>query len=273
MEDSPTSFWRQMHAAGMINSKSFSLCFMHATSVAKEGTQAGSLTLGGADETIHLSPMIFAEQFDINGWFSVHVQNMFLKHPKKEEDEVIGNGKNETQSLLSMDGHRVEKLQVNIKQLNLGGIIVDSGTTESYFPSVSKLPFVKAFKNLMGFEFNAKLTKDDVHGVEDYPSLLIQLKGAINVSDDDLMDDNGKPRSGLADSLDLDNPNDVLLEIPPDQYMLWSARLKAYTNRFHMNDASHFGVLGANSMYRHDILFDTDKKRIGIARSDCVLPY
>ena len=272
MEDSPTSFWRQMHAAGMINSKSFSLCFMHSRSVAKEGTQAGSLTLGGADKTIHLSPMIFAEQYDINGWFSVHVQNMFLKHPKKEEDEVFENGKNKTQSLLSMDGHRVEKLEMNIKQLNLGGIIVDSGTTESYFPSVSKLPFEKAFENLMGFDFNAKLTKDDDHGVEDYPSLLIQLKGAINVSDDDLMDDNGKPRSGLADSLDLDNPNDVLLEIPPDQYMLWSARLKAYTNRFHMNDASHFGVLGANSMYRHDILFDPDKKRIGIAKSDCVLP-
>jgi hypothetical protein len=39
-----------------------------------------------------------------------------------------------------------------------------------------------------------------------------------------------------------------------------------------MDDASQFGVLGANTMYRHDILFDMDKNRIGIAKSDCILP-
>ena len=118
--------------------------------------------------------------------------------------------------------------------------------------------------------FDTPCTDYDIMDV--YPTILIQLKAAMIVADDELMDESSNPIAGLAGTLDLDNPNDVILEIPPDQYMLWSRKSNAYTNRFHMNGKYQFGILGANSMYRHDILFDMDKNRIGIAKSDCILP-
>ena len=49
------------------------------------------------------------------------------------------------------------------------------------------------------------------------------------VAEDELMDENSNPIAGLAGTL----PNDVILEIPPDQYMMWSGKAKAYKNRFH----------------------------------------
>ena len=276
MKNSASSFWRQMHAAGMIASKSFALCFTHSKSASREGTPAGALTLGGADKTMHSSPMVFAEHIPLNDRFAVYIQNMYLQHPKKKQEEGLEDGSssgNETGGpLIYRNDHRVLKMDVNSKHLNTGGVIVDSGTTESFFPSVVRLPFINAFKELMGFEFKPKVTNTDLDVMDVYPTILIQLKAAMIVADDELMDESSNPIAGLAGTLDLDNPNDVILEIPPDQYMLWSRKSNAYTNRFHMNGKYQFGILGANSMYRHDILFDMDKNRIGIAKSDCILP-
>jgi hypothetical protein len=277
MENSASSLWRQMHAAGMIASKRFALCFTHSQSYVKEGTPAGTMTLGGVDKTMHSSPMVFAEHIPLNDWFSVHIQNMYLQHPKNKEEEGLEDGSssgNETGGLLYRNDHRVLKMDVKSKDLNAGGIIVDSGTTESYLPAAVRLPFTNAFQELMGFEFKPQVTKNgtDYDIMDVYPTILIQLKAAMIVADDELMDESSNPIAGLAGTLDLDNPNDVILEIPPDQYMMWSGKSKAYKNRFHMDDASQFGVLGANTMYRHDILFDMDKNRIGIAKSDCILP-
>jgi hypothetical protein len=84
------------------------------------------------------------------------------------------------------------------------------------------------------------------------------------------MDENGIPLAGLAGEIDLDNPNDVILEIPPKNYMKWSSNAKSYTNRLHMTELSTYGVIGANAMFGHDILFDVDNQRLGFAKSDCV---
>lgn len=264
-----------MYDAGMITSKRFSLCFTHSELVSKKGVSAGTMSLGGADPTMHSSTMVYAENIPSNDWFSIKVQNMYLKHPKKM-DEIEGSSdfiRNATARLLLIDDHPVQKLDFNPELLSIGGVILDSGTTESYFPPYVKVPFVNAFKELMGFDFIPQVTKESNITVEaHYPTIIIQLKAAIQVEDSELMEDNGNPFRGLAGTLDLDHPNDVILEIPPDHYMLWSTKAQAFTNRFHMDDSSSVGVLGANSMYGNDILFDVDKNRIGIAKSNCILP-
>lgn len=274
MENSSTSFWNQMYAADMIASKSFSLCYQRPHQVSREGTQAGSITLGGTDKTMHSSPMVFAEHIDVDGKYSVYIQDMYLKHPRKEDEnsKSVDDATQES-SFQLMDGHRVVKMDVNASLLNMEGVIVDSGTTESYFPALVKLPFMKAFEQLMGFEFLPKISKDsskvtDAMEIE-YPTILIQMKAATTVADDELMDEKCAPLPGLAGILDLDHPNDVIFEITPEQYMLWSKNSDAYTNRFHLNDEFQFGILGANSMYGHNILFDMEKNRLGFAKSDC----
>jgi len=258
MENSDRSFWRQMYKAGMIASKRFALCFIHSKDILKKGSPAGAITLGGADKRMHTSPMIYAENRDLSGWFSVNVNGMYLKYQKDEGDD-----KDDAVE------PKVVKINLNFRTLNKAGVIVDSGTTESFFPSFVKVPFMEAFKELMGFDFLATLPKAGAIAVKDYPTIMIQLKAAVMVEDDELMDENDKPLAGMTGALDLDAPNDVLVEIPPEHYMLYRSSTKSYTNRFHMTDSSGFGVLGANSMYDHDILFDAEKNRIGYAKSKC----
>jgi hypothetical protein len=46
------------------------------------------------------------------------------------------------------------------------------------------------------------------------------------------MDENSNPIAGLAGTLDWDNPNNVILEIPPDQYIMWRVGKKGLHELF-----------------------------------------
>ena len=211
------------------------------------------MTLGGADERLHDSKMVYAEKQDIYGWYSVYINGVYLKYGDGESNES-----------------NTVKLDVDLKTLNGDGVILDSGTTKTYLSTALRNPFEKAFLRLMDFEFQNEVPeKDDIDPRTDYPTILLQLKGAINVVDDDLMDEKGRPLSGLSNSLDLDSPNDVILEIPPSHYMSYRSKDQSYINGFNMDDDDMAGVLGANSFSGYDILFDVVSKRIGFAKSNC----
>ena len=282
MENSERSFWHQMYKLGMISPKAFALCFAHADVASRDGTDAGAVTLGGANANMHTSPMVYADGIDIGGWYGVRINAVYLKYEKngngtvdtrKRMDEEGGN------TIHSQDGVEeateekptIVKLNIDLDRANSRGVIVDSGTTESYFPTHMNYPFQEAFQTLMGFGFKSMvLGNSGIIPETDYPTILIQLRAAPNVEDDSLMDENGIPLAGLAGEIDLDNPNDVILEIPPKNYMKWSSNAKSYTNRLHMTELSTYGVIGANAMFGHDILFDVDNQRLGFAKSDCV---
>ena len=237
----------------MIASRSFAICFTHSETVSKKGTPAGRITLGGADKSIHSSPMVYAEHREMNGWYEVVINGIYLKHQNSTETA------NETEP-------EIVKIKTRIRAMNMVGTILDSGTTETYFPSFLLGAFSKAFEELMGTKFSEKAS-GDVDIKKEFPTIMIQLKAAGNTTYEH--GDNSTALPGLAGSVDPENPNDVMLEIPPERYMLWRSSMKAYKSAFHMNDSSGFGVLGANSMYGHDILFDVENKRIGFAPSDC----
>jgi len=290
MENSSRSFWHQMYSAGMMSAKAFALCFTYADKISREGTDAGAVTLGGANEDMHTSPMVYADNIDLGGWYGVRINAVYLRYDKggngtvdtrRRMDEEGENSTNSTdeEDKDSQDGDEeateesptIVKLNIDLDRANSKGIIVDSGTTESYFPTHMNFPFQEAFKTLMGFDFKSQvLGSSGVNPETDYPTILLQLRAAPNVEDDGLMDENGVPLAGLAGEIDLDNPNDVILEIPPKNYMKWSKNSNSYTNRVHMTELSTYGVIGANAMFGHDILFDVDNKRVGFAKSDCV---
>jgi Eukaryotic aspartyl protease. len=238
MEDSDRAFWKQMYKAGAISSKAFALCYSHGDIIYRNGTDAGVITLGGSNPKLHQSPMVYAQYVQMDGWYGVHVSAMYLKS-NKDHDKVI-------------------QLDLNIKELNSEGIIVDSGTTDSIFPSMVYKPFQKAFKELLGYDFMERVPMkkhdDDIHPPRDYPIILIQLKAAHKVQDHELVDEKGHPLPGLAKDLDKNAPNDVILEILPEYYMTWSESSKKYKNRFRMDDDDGDGIIGANGMIGHDVL-------------------
>jgi hypothetical protein len=156
-------------------------------------------------------------------------------------------------------------LDIAETNLNTGGIIVDSGTTDTYFNGVISAKFRAAFKELTaGREYNNKKWDLQSGDLEALPTILIQLEGDL---------DSNKPLGdpanvvGLAGDMDAEHPYDIIIAIPPSHYMELDDSGK-YTPRFYDNE--HGGsVLGANVMMGHDVLFNVDKQIIGWAQSNC----
>jgi len=256
MEDTQTSFWRQMFDAGKGgDDKQFSLCFSRPLGAAREGTEAGAMTLGGTDTRLHSNPMVFASRTNKNGFFNVHVRKVYLRH---------GDGGESAQPL--DPNAKVIPLNVAESSLNSGGAIVDSGTTDTYFNNVISAEFRKAFKELSGGkQFNNKKWDLQSGELETLPTILVQLEGDLD-SNKPLGDDPAKV-VGLAGDLDADHPYDVIVAIPPSHYMELDSSGQ-YTPRFYDNE--HGGtVLGANAMMGHDVLFNIDKQVVGWAQSNC----
>jgi len=164
-----------------------------------------------------------------------------------------------------------KKLDLDIDAFNQMGIMVDSGTTESFLPSITEGPYQEAFEALMGTSFK-KVYKESFFSdkaVNDVlPTILLELRAAHNVEEPELRDEK-RPRHGLAGDLDNYSPNDVLFEIKPSNYLRLNKSKKEYRMRLHLNEASGFGVLGANVMFGYNILFDGENQRIGFAKSNC----
>lgn len=257
MENAKTSLWKQMYSAGkMGEEQKFSLCFSRPRQAARQGTEAGAMTFGGADTRLHKTDMVFSSQAGSkSGFFTVRIRSMYLRH---------GSG---GESAKSTDpAAKIINLKIPEADLNQGGVIVDSGTTDTYFNRKISTSFRNAFKQLSGTAFSHNgldLTTDDLSG---YPTILFQLYGdetenqAISGSDPNQV-------AGLVGDIDPDHPYDVMIAIPPSHYMEQDSTGK-YTARFYDTESGG-SVLGANAMMGHDIMFDVDNLRIGWAESDC----
>ena len=73
---------------------------------------------------------------------------------------------------------------------------------------------------------------------------------------------------GLAGDLDPTNPYDVILAVPASHYFEYDESDGRYTNRFYVDEGGGT-VLGANSIMGHDVFFDVEAGRIGLAESSC----
>jgi len=96
------------------------------------------------------------------------------------------------------------------------------------------------------------------------PTIVIQLEGHVR---------QGNPKApglvvnnpGLSDQT---YPQDIVVAMPPSHYMEYSLKSEKYTSRIYFNEGRG-GVLGANFMMGHDILFDVDNNRLGFSESEC----
>ncbi|VEU36151.1 unnamed protein product [Pseudo-nitzschia multistriata] len=270
MCDGKNAFWHQMYRAGKIHSKQFSLCFSRPPHSSREGTLAGAMTLGGTDERLHHHPMVYTTTRGTpsmlprrkkSGYFDVHVRKMYLRAGSGGESAATADP---SAIVLELSGAEL----IN----ELGGVIVDSGTTDSYFSSAIQMSLRENYKTLTGGASSFHHDKVSLTGEElaALPTLLIQMAGdeALNRA---VAEEHGGPAGvpGLAGDLDPEHPLDVIVAVPPSHYMehLSTGR---YQNRIYATEKYPDGsVLGANTMMGHDILFDPTQNRIGWAESSC----
>jgi hypothetical protein len=256
MENDNTAFWKQMYNKKAIPKPEFSLCFWRQDNADREGTGAGALTFGGVDKRLHASPMVFAENQKGSGFYAVHLNAIYLRE---------GGG----QSAQVDDMSKMHRLDISESSLNRGNVIVDSGTTDSYFTKDLASTFSSVWKQIMGNSYNhgpVSLTEEDIAAL---PTIIIVMQGHSGGVGDEVDADPNTVPGYVGNSFDGEfDPKDVVLAIPGSHYMEFDPDTGKYVARFYTDESSG-SVLGANAMMGHDIYFDTTNGRIGFAESDC----
>jgi hypothetical protein len=254
MCDSKQAFWHQMYRAHKIREKKFSLCYTRPPHALREGTEAGAVTIGGTDVRLHdKTPMVYTttvgtssekEKSDRTGYYDIHVREMYLRD---------GSG---GESIKSADGSATIVKLVGAGAINdEGGVIVDSGTTDTYFSNIIKKQLRGSWEKLAGMDWNHDHLNLNPDEVSKLPTLLVQFAGDVEMNKE-VADKygGGSPSNipGLAGNMDLNHPYDVVVAIPPSHYMEHLSD-GTVTNRLYDTETDG-SVLGANAIVGHDVM-------------------
>jgi len=255
MSAHPSTLPRAMYDKGKLEHNMFSMCFKRELHVSKQGVVAGFITIGGIDSRVDLTPMVYARNVAKSGWFTVFVKGVYVR----------ANGGQSVRP-----DHRNQKLQrvtVDLFEFNSGkGVIVDSGTTDTYLHKSVAEPFDEVWREVTGRSYShnpVKISKKDLLLL---PTVLIQL--AAYDSTPDPLSHKLETTPGLIGEIDPTSPQDILLAIPATHYMEYSPSRGTYTPRIYFTE-SQGGVIGSNAMQGHNVLFDWENKRVGFAESTC----
>lgn len=253
------SFWGQMRSQQVIHRAMFSLCFVRQPLASRTGTTAGAVTLGGMDERLNLTPMVYAKTVTNGGAasFKVRVRKMYLR--ENGGTSVMYDGKS-----------KYHALELDEAALNGDGQFdIDSGTTDTYFTSAISDEFRRIWKEITNRDYTndpIKLSDDQLRKL---PTVMLQIVPHEGGVGDEVSFDNPAEINGLAGKIDYGTPNDVMLAIPAVHYMQHNAD-GTYTARIYLDREDSAGsILGSNAMMGHNLLFDMDSGRIGIAESEC----
>lgn len=259
MDNSRNAFWYQMYQAGKIQDELFSLCYAKQTIAEKSGTEAGAMTLGGSDDRLHLHPMVFSKHEDVWGLnYGVLLRKIHLRQG--------GGGDSANATVPNL---KIVTVDVTAEVLNEGGVIIESGTTDTYMTDKMKEPFRQAWKTLVDVEYsNRDPLAWTYEQIQTLPTILFQFEGAEDLNQEVLPKDSAINLAGP--KLDSEHPWDVIVAMPPNHYMEYNEQMKTYTPRFYMDEnPSGVSTIGANVIMGHDVLFDAKNHRIGWAESNC----
>ena len=217
---------RAMYNQGKLRNRIFGLCFRTEMVVSKKGISAGVMTLGGIDRRLDSTPMVWARNLARTGWFTVYVKKLYLRP---------GGG-----SSAKIDHPElIIPITADLFSVNSGkGVILDSGTTDTYLHKSLAQPFNEAWRKITGKPYSnlpVKLTRQQI---AELPTILIQLV-PYETGYDEVF---GLPDDiiGLVgNALDENSPTDVLIAVPATHYMEYSPSKNVYTSRFYFTEVSY----------------------------------
>ena len=258
MENKDTSFWKQMYSRGAIPRPEFSLCFSRSDDADRDGTGAGAITFGGVDPRLHQSPMVFAKNVNDSGFYAVHLKAVYLR---------AGGGI--SAQTTKADMNRMHKIDLSEAELNRGNVIVDSGTTDTYFSKVLDWPFRQMWKELTGNDYNHSPISITDAEIAALPTIILVLSAYEGSSVGDEPKGNPDDVPGYTGTTGIGNPRDVVLAIPAAHYLEYHPDIGKYVPRFYTDEEGGGSVIGANALIGHDVFFDNSRLRIGFAESNC----
>jgi hypothetical protein len=171
--------------------------------------------------------MVWARNLARTGWFTVYVKKLHLR-PGGGSSAKIENPED------------IITVTADLFSMNSGkGVILDSGTTDTYLHKSLAQPFNIAWKKITGKPYSnlpVKLTRQQI---SELPTILIQLVPFDNSFDVNF----GSPDDiiGLVgNKLDENNPTDVIIAVPATHYMEYSPSKNVYTSRFYFTEVRCF---------------------------------
>lgn len=175
-----------MLSAGRLEHDIFSLCFDHS---------GGEMVLGGVDYSHHTTDVAYTPLLPSKSSF----------YPVRLKDIRVGG----------------TTLGVPEDQLNTGkGVIVDSGTTDTFFVSSASRSFQQLFEAAAGRKYSETKMVVTAEELAELPTITVVLAGM----------------PGSADG-------DIELEIPAEKYLTPSDNGKYYYGNFHFSERTGGGML------------------------------
>ncbi|KAL3936942.1 MAG: hypothetical protein SGBAC_007843 [Bacillariaceae sp.] len=248
---------KQLYNLGKIEYNMFALCFRRELGSSKRGVTAGTMTLGGVSSTLDTSPMVYARNTQSKGWYTVSVKRIYIAKNGGRQfhfptKKAVANAKD------------IVSIPIDKDVVNSGkGVIVDSGTTDTYLNANALPAFSKVWRSVTGMDYRHRPIALTDEQLQNLPTVLVQFQAASSSSDT-----YPTPVLGQVGMLDPKNRMDVLLAIPATSYMEYMPTMKMYASRLYFTETSG-GVLGANAMQGYNVLFDWQHHRIGFSQSSC----
>lgn len=243
---SRSSYWWQLYDAGIIQKKQFSLCFTTNPSITYGGTDAGAMVLGGFDDRLHTTPMVFAEM--------VYSDRM----PSSVEIvlERIHMRMNAGESIVPTTDSPDNWHAIGRSTSVLG--VVDSGATSTHMTNEFLEPFQEVFLKLTGLEYSTQTAYsfDSIEQMmESLPTIIFQFKASTQ-------NDADKSFEGFSN-----DGSSILVALPPSSYMKYYPTEDEYSAKIFFRK---YGLsFGANLLSGKDVFFDVENKRLGFAESSC----
>jgi len=248
------SLMKQLRQSNMIQNANFALCFYSRLSIVGP---AGVLSLGGYTlvEDDESSPLLYVKTNFKNN-YAVFIEQFFLHSEidQKLQDQGIS---------YANDLNNDEK-----------GAIIDAGSPVSFLGSDKfGKEFRSTWKTITGNDFPEDGGTFLPTDIPSLPTIKIQLK-ATGEKDDNTMRTRHKRQrqrklefgvSGTVGELDSQNSDDVLLTIPPQEYLDYDSDTLSYHVRLFIGSSKQPTILGGNLFRSNLLFFDLEQAKIGIA--------
>jgi Eukaryotic aspartyl protease len=237
------SLLQSMLQAGAIERAAFAMCLSQT---------GGSLSFGGSGlartdskalenpEQYHLEPMYYSKLTQDHGLYALDVHSVYIGDYCITCDNTPDRRLNEEHAAI-MAAFGSGK-----------GTLLDSGTTDTYFPRAVEKLFAKIWEQKVG----SKLVAKRMYTYEEFLRMpIVTVVFAPNATI------HAHPCSYM-EGVPMD-----LNATKPDVVQPWTGQRKL-TIRLYTEEAEG-AVLGANFMYNYDVLYDLAQNRVGFARAMC----
>jgi len=268
----PTSFLRQIYAAGRLDRPIFSICFLPQQEQQNRNNNnneeeddvatAGVVKLGGYEQS-------YLER----GTDMLYVQNTITDNDASYKVEIVrfylhkgGDYSENTalQLLSSQEDHNDAMIVVdytsNTTISSTPSLFIDTSTTFLNFDQRLEQSFKDAWKKITKKAFSKARHTLTTKELQQMPTLILELKGADNAFHE--LD----PKSVPA----LTDEYNVYITIPAIHYMNDANTVQSPKHRYRAEinfDSPKGSIFGLNSMKGYTISFEPDKSRIGFAKS------